>query len=137
MTSEMPIGPDENQTVRPLPDRLRLFPISGLVMFPSLMQGLHVFEPRYRALVSDTLADQGLFALPVPLDTPYGCCKPPLARVACAVRIVRHERFPDGRFDLSVAGLQRVELIEELDEVDGYRIARVRWLKETAAYEPV
>ena len=47
------------------PDSVRLFPIPGLVMFPHVMQPLHVFEHRYRALLADALKDDQLIALPV------------------------------------------------------------------------
>ena len=47
------------------PDSARLFPIPGLVMFPHVMQPLHVFEHRYRAMLADALKDDQLIALPV------------------------------------------------------------------------
>ena len=125
---------DLDETTRP--NQLRLFPIGGLVMFPGLVQGLHVFEPRYRALTAACLEESGMFALPIPIAAGSND-RPELFPVACAVRIVRHHRLPDGRYDLTVVGLQRVRLVKELDEVDGYRIAEVEWLEESHPQDAV
>ena len=55
-----------------LPDdfsgRVRLFPLPNLVLFPGVMQPLHIFEPRYRAMLEAALASDGLIAMSVLLD---------------------------------------------------------------------
>ena len=104
----------------------RLFPLPNLVLFPHGVQGLHVFEPRYRQMTADALADDGLIA-PVLLqpgwENEYEDC-PAVAAVACLARIVQHEHLPDGRYNLRVRGLARLKLIEEVRTDQPYRTAR-------------
>ena len=80
------------------PNSVRLFPIPGLVMFPHVMQPLHVFEHRYRALLSDALDDDQLIALPVLSNCDREATSlPPLEPVACltnATHPVSNTHYP-------------------------------------------
>jgi Lon protease-like protein len=110
----------------------RLFPLPNLVFFPQVVQGLHVFEPRYRQMTDDALAGDGLIAL-VLLREGWedGYDAPPdLAPVGCLGRIVQHERLPDGRYNLRLKGLARVRLDEETESDKQYRTARVTVLAD-------
>ena len=106
-----------------------LFPLPNLVFFPQVVQGLHIFEPRYRQLVADALADDGLLTL-VLLREDDEDAPSDLAPVGCLGRIVHHERLPDGRYNLRLRGLARVRLVEELDTPKLYRSARVAVLPD-------
>lgn len=105
--------------------RLGLFPLPNVVLFPSQLLSLHVFEPRYRRLVSDVI-EQNLI-LAVPRLRPgfdgdyYGA--PPVYEVCGAGQITEYTRLPDGRYNLVVQGLGRVRLREELRS-EPYRVAR-------------
>jgi ATP-dependent Lon protease len=106
---------------------VRLFPLPNLVMFPQVMQPLRVFEPRYRELLEDALADDGLIAMATLApgwEADYEG-RPPLARVACLGRVAAHHRFEGGQYNVLLAGLRRVRLLAELPPYKSYREARV------------
>ena len=113
---------------------VRLFPVPGLVMFPHVMQPLHIFEPRYRALLADALADDSLIAMPVlaaqhqPSEGP-----PPLEPVACLTKVVSHQTLPDGCSNLLVIGVARIRLVSELPAWEAYRQAEACRLDEQDA----
>jgi Lon protease-like protein len=114
---------------------LPLFPLPA-VLFPGALMPLHVFEPRYRALVRDAL--EGHRALAVVLITgpdrldAHG--HPEIARVAGAGTIVDHVELPNGRYNILVRGRARVEL-EELPFGEGpYRRARATVINAPAGH---
>ncbi|HEX4608645.1 MAG TPA: LON peptidase substrate-binding domain-containing protein [Urbifossiella sp.] len=114
--------------------RVRLFPLPNLVLFPHVVQSLHVFEPRYRQLMADALASDGTFALallePSWEDDYDG--RPAVEPVACLGRIGWHEKLADGRFNLRLRGLARVRLVEELATDRLYRTARAELIPDVA-----
>src|SRR5436305_6346291 len=87
----------------------RLFPLPNLVLFPAVIQPLHIFEPRYRQLMADALADDRLMALallqPGWEDNYYE--SPPIFPVVCLAKIFQEEQLPDGRYNLLVQGMSR------------------------------
>lgn len=103
----------------------RLFPLPNLVLFPHVVQGLHLFEPRYRQLAADTLAGDGLFALAVlkpGWEADYDGA-PALEPYACLGHVIRHEKLPDGRYNLHLRGVSRIRLLDEIETDSPYRIA--------------
>ena len=124
--------------------QVRLFPLPNLVMFPHVLQPLHVFEPRYRELVTDALASDRLIAMA--LLAPgwqadyHG--RPPLVPIGCLGRIATCHRLPDGRYNLLLQGLRRVALGHEFEPPRAYRQSIARLLDDeynpaTAAQRPV
>lgn len=104
----------------------RLFPLPDFVMFPHVVQPLHIFELRYRQMTADALADDRLLVLcrlrpeiHESADTP-----PAIFPVGCLCRIVAEKCLPDGRYLLLVRGLSRVRITEELVSDKDYRVAR-------------
>lgn len=114
--------------------RVRLFPLPNLVMFPHVVQGLHIFEPRYRQLMADSLLADDTFALallqPGWEDDYDG--RPPIEPVACLGRIGWHEKLADGRYNLRLRGLSRVRLVEELPTDRQYRVARAELIPDVS-----
>ena len=107
---------------------VRLFPLPNLVLFPHVMQPLHIFEPRYRAMLEAALAHDGLIgmALLAPgWESDYEG-RPPLLPVGCLGRVATHCRLEDGTYNLLLMGLRRFEIVEELPPAQLYREARVR-----------
>lgn len=105
--------------------RLGLFPLPNVVLFPSQSLSLHVFEPRYRRLISDVIEQNSAIAVPrlkPGFDTEYYGA-PPLFEICGVGQITEYARLPDGRFNIVVQGLGRVRLLEEL-RAEPYRVAR-------------
>jgi Lon protease-like protein len=110
----------------------RLFPLPNLVLYPHVMQPLHIFEERYRELVEDALAGDKLIAMAVlepGWETDYES-RPPVSKYACLGKIVAHHRLPDGRYNLLLLGVQRVRIIEELNPLRSFRQASVALLDD-------
>ena len=116
-----------------LPGILPVFPLTGVLLLPGSLLPLHVFEPRYRHLVRDALAADGVFGMIQPFAPRHdnrprpGAERetPALYSVGCAGRIEGHEQLPDGRFLMSLRGISRFRVIEELPLHErGYRRVR-------------
>lgn len=116
---------DDQAALSRFPGVARLFPLPQLVFFPQVVQGLHIYEPRYRRLTADALAGDQLIAL-VSLREEFGPEEdvPPIENVACLGRVTHHELMPDGRYNLRLRGVARLRLGEELDTDKPYRVAR-------------
>jgi Lon protease-like protein len=110
----------------------RLFPLPDLVLFPSVIQPLHIFEPRYRQLMEHALAGDRLMAIALlkPGWEDAYHARPPIFPVVCLGRIFKEERLADGRFNLLLQGLCRARIVEELDGDHLYRSAKVQLLPE-------
>jgi Lon protease-like protein len=110
----------------------RLFPLPNLVLFPHVVQPLHIFEPRYRQMTADALKSDRLLALALlrPGWEEEYHRRPPIHPVVCLGQITREELLPDGRYNLEFRGLQRARVIEELHTDKLYRLARVSLLDE-------
>jgi Lon protease-like protein len=117
-----------------------LFPLPNVWLFPAIVLPLHVFEQRYRQMVEDCLDGPGRIVLGTIRagheDEAPGA--PPIYPVAGLGEIGRHERLPDGRFNLLLVGLQRV-VVTEAPSDRLYRKVEVHPAHETpipAEHEP-
>jgi Lon protease-like protein len=111
---------------------LPLFPLPETVFFPHTLLPLHIFEPRYRAMVADCLAGEKRMVvvrlLPGWEQDYYG--RPPIHTVAGVGEVVEVERLPDGRYNILLKGFARVLIEEELPPTEAYRVARCRPLED-------
>lgn len=98
--------------------RISIFPLSGAVLYPGLQLPLHIFEPRYRALVSDALARDRRIGMIQPQQPVEGA---PLFSVGCLGRIDEVEALEDGRFNIVLEGESRFRMIRELDVTTPFR----------------
>lgn len=99
-----------------------VFPLPHVVLFPEARLPLHVFEPRYRRMLSDCLAGGGTMVV-AQLDR----TGTRMAGVAGVGVVVEHQRLPDGRSNIVVAGAARVRLDEVLlEEPPRYPYKRAR-----------
>ncbi|KRT73828.1 MAG: ATP-dependent protease La [Candidatus Rokubacteria bacterium CSP1-6] len=111
---------------------LPIFPLPGLTFFPHTLLPLHIFEARYRAMVTDCLARDRRLAV-VGLRPGYEAtydAKPEVYAVAGAGEIVRWERLATGRFNILVRGDCRVRIETELPTDTLYRVVRARVLED-------
>lgn len=98
--------------------RLSIFPLPGATLFPGLQLPLHIFEPRYRALVSDALARDRRIAMIQPQAPAEGA---PLFSVGCVGKIGEVEALEDGRYNIVLQGLSRFRVLRELDVITPFR----------------
>jgi uncharacterized protein len=110
--------------VEAAPKRLSIFPLAGALLFPRAQLPLHIFEPRYRALVTDALARDRRIAMIQPRDLGE---PPALFQVGCVGRIAQVEAMDDGRFNLVLEGLTRFRLVRELDVATPFRQVEARF----------
>lgn len=116
--------------------RLPLFPLADVVLLPGTLLPLHIFEPRYRAMVSDALAGErtiGMTMLAAGADPADAA--PPIHRVGTAGEIVESEALPDGRYNILLEARFRFRVIAE-DPANPYRVARVEELPTAPFPEP-
>jgi len=98
--------------------RLSIFPLQGAILFPGLQLPLHIFEPRYRALVTDALARDRRIAMIQPQAQAEGA---PLFGIGCVGRIGEVEALDDGRFNIVLEGEHRFRLLRELEVATPFR----------------
>ena len=98
--------------------RLSIFPLVGAVLFPGLQLPLHIFEPRYRALVGDALVRDRRIAMIQPQRAVDGA---PLYSIGCVGRIGEIEAMEDGRYNLILEGQSRFRVVRELDVASAFR----------------
>ena len=91
--------------------RLSIFPLPGAIVFPGLQLPLHIFEPRYRALVSDALVKDRRIAMIQPQGAAEGS---PLFAVGCVGKIADVESLDDGRYNIVLEGESRYRLLREM-----------------------
>lgn len=91
--------------------RLSVFPIAGAVLFPHMQLPLHIFEPRYRALVRDALSRDQRIGMVQPRDAGD---PPSLFDVGCVGKIGHVEALDDGRYNIILEGLSRFRIRREL-----------------------
>ncbi|MEW5764623.1 MAG: LON peptidase substrate-binding domain-containing protein [Acidobacteriota bacterium] len=113
-------------TAKKLPDVLPVFPLPGVVLLPGEVLPLHIFEPRYRAMVRDALEGQTVIGMiqPRPGTEDQLPGAPPIREIGGAGRISRHFEVEDGRFLIWLVGVTAFRVVEELDVVTPYRQVR-------------
>jgi Lon protease-like protein len=98
--------------------RLSIFPLGGAILFPGLQLPLHVFEPRYRALVGSALAKDRRIAMIQPQGSGEGA---PLFEMGCVGRIGEVEALEDGRYNIVLEGEARFRLVREMEVTTPFR----------------
>jgi len=114
-----------------LPPTIPLFPLQDAMLFPNMARPLHIFEPRYRAMVADALEGDriiGMVMLRPGHEADYEG-RPPIYPIGCAGIITGSERLPDGRYNIVLHGLVKFRVTSE-DQSRAYRLARVEAIPE-------
>lgn len=98
--------------------RLSIFPLAGALLFPRMHLPLHIFEPRYRAMVSDAMARDRRIGM----IQPIGNHEPPeLYALGCVGRIAEVEAMEDGRYNIVLEGLSLFRVLRELEVSTPFR----------------
>ncbi len=115
---------------RPMP----LFPLSTASLMPHGILPLHVFEPRYRQMVSDALDGPGQIAMAVFEGGPKGPWtkeyhgRPPIRPIVCVGQIIQHHALPEGRYNIALQGVCRAKILAETPAEEG-RLYRTAYLE--------
>jgi uncharacterized protein len=111
-----------------LPDTIALFPLPGALLLPRAKLPLHVFEPRYLAMVDDVLKTrERLIGIIQPRPAPKGQRR--LATIGCAGRVVSFTETDDNRYMIVLAGISRFDLKDEVPGFTPYLRADVDWTR--------
>lgn len=107
--------------------RITIFPLTGAILYPGLHLPLHIFEPRYRAMISDALARDRRIGMIQPQREFEG---EPLFQIGCLGRIGDIEALDDGRYNIVLEGESRFRMLRELDVTTPFRQIEAELLDE-------
>ncbi|MDZ4735720.1 MAG: LON peptidase substrate-binding domain-containing protein [Rhodospirillaceae bacterium] len=110
-----------------LPRTIPIFPLSGALLLPGGRLPLNIFEPRYLAMVADAIRSDRIVGMIQPAEPETSGRTPRVEDVGCAGRIVAFSETADGRYLITLRGLLRFKLGEELPTIGGYRRVVANW----------
>jgi Lon protease-like protein len=115
-----------------LPEVLPIFPLTGILLLPRGRLPLNIFEPRYLAMIRDALGGERLIGMVQPSEPQrdnigQGTLNPPVYPVGCAGRITQFAEADDNRFLVTLTGVSRFRIVEELPLLSGYRRVIANW----------
>jgi Lon protease-like protein len=119
-----------------LPPTIPVFPLPDVVLFPNVFLPLHIFEPRYREMVADSLAGDRIIGMALlrPGWEPHYEGRPAVYSIGCAGLITFSEQHSDGRYNIVLRGLEKFRITAE-DHSRSYRVAEVEPLAEEITAE--
>ena len=104
-----------------LPGIMPIFPLTGVLLLPRAALPLNVFEPRYLELVDDALKSNRLIGIIQPTESEETVLRPKLSQVGCAGRVISWRETDDNRYLITLAGLCRFRVKEEVSALSAYR----------------
>src|SRR5690242_2403047 len=109
-----------------LPEVIPVFPLSAALLLPRADLPLNIFEPRYLAMVDTAIAGDRVIGMVQPDDAaPEGATGPALCAIGCAGRVTALAETGDGRYMLTLSGIARFRILEEVASGLPYRQCRV------------
>jgi uncharacterized protein len=109
-----------------LPDVIPVFPLPGALLLPRARLPLHIFEPRYLAMIEDAMKTRGrLIGMIQPYDAPGAAGK--LHAIGCAGRLTAFSETEDGRYMITLSGMSRFRVTQEVEGFTPYRRCEVTW----------
>jgi uncharacterized protein len=123
--------PDKGTAAGTIPQVIPIFPLQVTMLFPGISRPLHIFEPRYRAMVADALNGDriiGMTTLKPGYEANYEG-RPPIYDIGCAGVITDVEELPGGRFNIELRCVAKFRVTSE-DDSRIYRLARVEAVAE-------
>lgn len=109
-----------------LPDLIPIFPLPGALMLPRARLPLHIFEPRYLAMIEDCMkTPERLIGMIQPYDAPGAAGK--LHAIGCAGRLSAFSETEDGRYMITLSGISRYRVLREIEGFTPYRRCEVSW----------
>jgi Lon protease-like protein len=125
-------------TAKDLPQVLPVFPLSGAILLPHASRPFNIFEPRYLNMIDDAMASERIIGMVQPaMGMANAPERPFLSQVGCAGRITSFSETADGRYLITLTGLARFRLGEELPAGAPYRRVRADFSDFAADLEPL
>src|SRR6185295_11300669 len=118
-------GMDKVRGVKELP----VFPLP-VVLFPSVPLPLHIFEPRYRQMLSDIRVTNNLFGVVYFDPSTAPDAVPPIGHVGCVAEVTETQSFPDGRSNILTLGVVRYRIESYIERGDPYLVAQVNYFED-------
>lgn len=112
---------DQYRTPADLPQTLKVFPLAGALLLPRAELPLNIFEPRYLDMIHDAMASDRLVGMIQPQQDHERDDVPPLRKIGCAGRITAYAEAPDNRVLITLTGVSRFAVLEELVTATRYR----------------
>ena len=117
-----------SQTPQDCPDVIPVFPLSGALLLPRGQMPLNIFEPRYLAMIDAALKGARMIGMVQPdPDHDTGARVPELAKVGCLGKITQFAEVGDNRYMISLSGVARFRIVEEIPAVTPFRQCRVEY----------
>lgn len=110
------------RTSSDLPIAIPVFPLPGALLLPRAKLPLHIFEPRYLAMIEDVMKTPERFLGMIQPNGGRG-----LHRIGCAGRLTAFSETEDGRYMITLTGISRFRLIDEVEGFTPYRKFNVSW----------
>ena len=110
---------------------LPIFPLA-LVLFPGVPLPLHIFEPRYRQMLSDVSAGNSLFGVSYFDASTSEKDMPPTGHIGCVAEVTETQALPDGRSNILTVGIIRYRIEEYVERGEPYLLARVSFFEDEA-----
>lgn len=109
-----------------LPDTIPIFPLPGALLLPRAKLPLHIFEPRYLSMIEDCMkTPTRLIGMIQPYDAPGEAGK--LHAIGCAGRLTAFSETEDGRYMITLSGMSRFRVVQEVQGFTPYRRCEVNW----------
>ncbi|MFG1380023.1 LON peptidase substrate-binding domain-containing protein [Xanthobacter versatilis] len=109
-----------------IPPVIPVFPLTGALLLPRADLPLNIFEPRYLAMVDDALGGARLIGMVQPDEqAPVSARGPGVYKVGCLGRLTQFSETGDGRYLITLTGICRFRIVEELDTTTPYRQFKV------------
>lgn len=114
--------------------KLSIFPLTGAILFPGLQLPLHIFEPRYRAMIGDALARDRRIGMIQPQPSREGSARggAPLFSIGCVGKIEDVETSEDGRYNIVLTGEARFRVLSELQVTTPFRQVEAQLIEDPA-----
>ena len=112
-----------------LPSVLPILPLTGVLLLPRAQLPLNIFEPRYLAMTDDALGHGRFIGMVQPQEAEKENTleNPPVYYHGCVGRISTFSESGDGRYFITLMGICRFKILEELDLINGYRTTTVKY----------
>lgn len=120
-----------------LPNILPIFPLDGALLLPRGNLPLNIFEPRYIDMINYALKHDRMIGM---VQTDEACSKehsiapkrngePGLCKIGCAGKLTLFSETNDGRYVITLSGISRFEISQEVTEQEAFRLAQVNWTR--------